>query len=67
MPIRDILENDNISVSVAGIHFYTLNHSHASVDTCRTLGLKSLLNLPATVSVDDGAGDYPATASGLNC
>jgi len=47
--VRDLIDN-----GVAGIHFYTLNHSRASLDICRTMGLKSFLNVPSVVTAEEG-------------
>jgi methylenetetrahydrofolate reductase (NADPH) len=47
---RDLIDN-----GVAGIHLYTLNNSKASVEICRTLGLKSFLNVAAQVLIEDGS------------
>ena len=43
--VRDLIDHD-----VAGIHFYTLNHSKASIEICQALGLRSYLNLSARPS-----------------
>ena len=56
--VRDLIEN-----GVAGIHFYTLNHSHASLDICRTLGLKNYLNLTSTVTAETGDRSFLEAAA----
>ncbi len=47
--VRDLIDN-----GVAGIHLYTLNHSDASIQICRSLGLRDFLDLPASVTAEPG-------------
>lgn len=51
--VRDLIDN-----GVAGIHFYTLNHSDASLEICRALGLQTFLDLPASVTAEPGDHIY---------